>query len=144
MIHAKSAAPQAWFPEDDETLAGCDHFLDVMEVEPTQQKRLAQRVGIDLVQSSFKDFLPTPEPKKPSFGYFTTKTNCDIALFSRKLVERPTIFVSSRKMAYEIGNCFNAESAQRQLFGSRNPVKLTEFLRGVDHAIGPDARSASI
>src|ERR1043165_1792282 len=100
MVHANSASPQTWFTENNETLSGRDDFLHIMEVEPTQQERLAQGIGVNFLQRSFKDFLPTSEPTKLGLSYLTTQTNRHITFFSGKFAERPTVFMSSRKMTY--------------------------------------------
>ena len=46
MIHANTVPTQSRLAENDKLLAGGDHFLDVMQIEPATDERLAQRVRI--------------------------------------------------------------------------------------------------
>src|ERR1700693_2319146 len=49
MIHANALPAQSRFAENDELLSGLDHFLDVMQIEPATDERLAQGVRIRLL-----------------------------------------------------------------------------------------------
>ena len=46
MLHADALAAQPRLSEDDQTLAGRDHLLHVMEIEPAKHQRLAERIRI--------------------------------------------------------------------------------------------------
>src|SRR5260370_15595681 len=46
MIHANTRPAQSRLAKNDELLAGGDHFLDIMQIEPATDERLAQRVRI--------------------------------------------------------------------------------------------------
>ena len=46
-------------------------------------------------------------------------------------------------MGYQVLDRLNAETMQGHQLRTRNPVEFAESLRGVDHAIGADSRSAS-
>ena len=46
-------------------------------------------------------------------------------------------------MGHQILDRLDAEPAEGRQFRARNPVEFAERLRGLDHAIGIDSRSAS-
>ena len=57
MFHAKALTAQTRLAENDQTLAGQDHFLDVMQIEPAQHERLAEGVRVAFLQGDFEDFF---------------------------------------------------------------------------------------
>src|SRR6476619_623038 len=73
MLQAKPFASQAYFPENHQSLTRGYHFLDVMEVEPAQHERLAQRTRIRFFQRRFENLLPAPETEHPCFGDLSAK-----------------------------------------------------------------------
>jgi hypothetical protein len=49
MIHANPLPAQSRLAENDELLAGSDHFLDVMQIEPATDQRLTERVCVQFL-----------------------------------------------------------------------------------------------
>src|ERR1700756_3524023 len=99
MIHADSLSPQTGFSEDDDALAGRDHFLHVMQVEPPAHQRLAQSICLRFLERGFKDFFPSAKTAQRSLCHLATKAHRNIAFFVRKTRELSPIFVASRKMS---------------------------------------------
>src|SRR4051794_22046814 len=80
MIHAHPFAAQTRFAEHDQLLASGDHLLDVMEIEPSADQRLAQRGGVTLLEGRFENLLPTAKASYLSFDDFAAKTHRRVAL----------------------------------------------------------------
>src|SRR5438270_6603064 len=99
MIHANPISAQARLAEYDELLAGGDHFLDVMQIKPATDERLAQRVRIRFLQSRLENLFPAPETPERCFDHFAGQTDWDVALIAREFRKLVSIFVSSREMS---------------------------------------------
>src|ERR1700737_917048 len=83
MVHAKALAAQLRLPENDQLLAGRDHFLHVMQIEPAQGERLTQRVRVWFPKCRLKNLFPAAEAKYSRFGYLSAQTDGSVALFAR-------------------------------------------------------------
>src|SRR6202011_4900115 len=70
MIHANAFAAKLRLAKNDQLLAGGDHFLDVMQIEPATDQRLAQRVHVWFLHRRLEDFFPTAKSPQRSFEYF--------------------------------------------------------------------------
>src|SRR5450631_571408 len=99
MLHAKTLAAQTWLAEDNQPLTGGDHLLHVMQIEPTQGDRLAQRAGVRFLQRRFEDFLPAAETAQRSLGHFTANADGHVALIAREASKLAPVFVATREMA---------------------------------------------
>src|SRR5580698_10309257 len=126
MVHANSLAAKLRLPKDDELLAGGDHFLDVMQIEPATDQRLAQRVRVCLLQRGLKDFLPAAKPPKRSFNDLPGQTNRLVTFLARKARKLMSIFVAPWIVSQQIFRRRDAKSPQRQDFRARNPIKFFE------------------
>ncbi len=62
MLHAEPLSAEARLSENDQALSARNHLLDVVQVEPAQNERLAEGVRIRFFQSRLEDFLPAAEP----------------------------------------------------------------------------------
>src|SRR5438094_839402 len=129
MIHANPLPTQTRFAKDNETLPGRDHLLHVMQVEPAACERLAQRVGARLLQRGFKDFLPSAKSAHGGFDDLAAKANCNVALLARKMGKLMPIFVTAWEMREQIFHPLDAETAQREKFRLRDPIKLLQRLQ---------------
>src|SRR5262249_54027264 len=99
MIHANSLSAQSRLAKDNNALTGRDHFLHIMQIEPSTHQRLAQSVCVRLLQRGFKDFFPSAESAQRSFNHLATKAHGNIPFLARKARELTAIFVASRKMS---------------------------------------------
>src|SRR5438477_11659519 len=81
MVHAYSFTAKARLAKNDQLLAGGDHLLHVMQIEPSQGQRLAQSVRVWFLQRSFEDFFPASEAKHSRLGYLATQANPNVAFF---------------------------------------------------------------
>ena len=122
MFHADALPTQFRFAENDEALPGQDHLLDVMQIEPATDERLAESVGAALFEGDFEDFFPATETFDLSFRYFAAKTNRLFAFLARKPGELGAIFVPPRIMPEQIIDRLDLEPAQRRQAGARNPL----------------------
>ena len=143
MLHAEPLSPQPWFSEDHQSLPGRDHFLHVMQIEPAENQRLAQRIRIRILQRRLENLLPTAEPDQACIDDFAAKKNWQLTFLARKRGKLGAILVATRKMGQEILSSFDLQTAQRSQFRARNPVQFGQRLRQRNHSIGADARSAS-
>ena len=98
MLHAEPVLAQAWLTENHQPLAGRDHFLDVMQVEPAQHQRLAERVRIRFFQGRFKDFFPPAESNQPCLDDFAADQDWRLAFLTRESSEMRPVFVTPRIM----------------------------------------------
>ena len=121
MIHADSLSAQARLSKDNDALAGPDHFLHVMQIEPSTHQRLAQSVCLRFLQRGFKDFFPAAKTTQRSFGHLATKTHRHIAFLARKTRELGAIFVTPRKVREQVFYRLNPEAPQRENFRTRDP-----------------------
>ena len=84
MLHAHAILAETRFAENHESLPGRDHFLDVMQVEPAQHQRLAERVGRRFFQGRFEDFFPASKTNQPRFNDFAADEDRGFAFFARE------------------------------------------------------------
>ena len=143
VVHADSFASQTRFSKDNQLLSGGDHFLDVMQVEPAADQRLAQRVRARFLQSRLENFSPTAEAAQRSFNDFAAQTNRLVAFFTREFGKRAPIFVASWKMREQMFYLRDTEPAERENLRARNPLKLFQRLRNFHQTSGADSRTAS-
>ncbi len=143
MLQAEALPAQARLAENHEPLTGCDHFLDVMQIEPPEDERLAQCVRVRFLQGRFENLLPATEAPKLGLHHFATQADRHVAFFARKAGKLRAVLVPARKMGDQIFDAFNAEPPQRRQLRPRNPIQLAQRLRGLNHAIGAASRNAS-
>src|SRR5437764_4098314 len=105
-----------------------------MHVEPAADQRLAEGIGVRLLQRRFENFFPAAKPAEGGFDDFAGQTNRLVALLPRKSWELVPIFVTTRKVGQQILRCCDAEPPKRQDFRARNPIERFEFCGDVDHA----------
>jgi hypothetical protein len=125
MFHAEARAALAWFAENDQPLSGQNHFLNVMEIEPAQNERLAQGMRIAFLQSRFKDPLPAAEAIEARLNHFTAEADGLVALLPRKPGELAPIFVTSRIMGEKVADGYNTETPQLRAARVGNPPDFT-------------------
>src|SRR5919109_564206 len=124
MIHANPFSAQARFSEHDDALAGSDHFLHVMKVEPSAHQRFAQCIGLRFFQRRFKDFFPSAKTSQRRLYNLAAKTNRNIAFFARKTRELGAIFVAPWKMREQILPCLAAETPQGEQTRAGDPAEF--------------------
>ncbi len=66
MLHADALTAQTRLAEDDQPLPGRDHFLDVMQIKPAQDERLAERIRVAFLKSRLEDFFEATEASQRS------------------------------------------------------------------------------
>ena len=96
MLHADALPAEARFAEDNQPLSGHDHFLDVMQVEPAADKRLAEGVRFAFLQRDFEDLLPTPKALELRLDHFAAEANRLLALLAREAGELAPVLVPPR------------------------------------------------
>ena len=121
MIHANPLSAQSRLAKNNDPLAGSDHFLHVMQIEPPAHERFAQSVWLRFLQRCFKDFLPAAKAAQRSFKNLAAKTDWDVAFFSRKMRKLCAILVTSGKMRQQVFYSLNAEPSQGEQSRSRDP-----------------------
>ena len=131
VLHAKTLPAKARFAENDQPLTGGNHLLDVVQIEPTADQRLTERVRIRFLERGLEDLFPPAKTSQLRLHHFAAKANRLIAFLARKVRKFRPVLVSLRKVREEIIDCFNTESAKRQNFRARNPLDLTERLREI-------------
>src|SRR3981081_3679700 len=92
MVHAKAFAAQLRFAENNQLLAGRDHLLHVMQIEPAQRQGLAERLRFCFLHGRLKNLLPGAEAKDRRFGPFAAQTDRGIALLAWELWKLMSIF----------------------------------------------------
>src|SRR4051794_29194487 len=102
MINTDALSAQLGFSKNDEPLTGRDHFLHVMQIEPTADDRLAQSVCLRFFQCCLKYYFPTAESSQLRFCHFTAQTNRLLRLLMRKTLKLAAILMSSRKVREQI------------------------------------------
>src|SRR6476646_11329659 len=102
MIHANSFSTQTRPAENNDALTCGDHFLHVMQIEPTAYERLTQRIRLCFLQRGFKDFLPTAKPTNRRFGHLPAETDGSVGFFPRKLWELGPILMPPGEMRQQI------------------------------------------
>src|SRR6266498_3991996 len=101
-IHANSLPAETWLSKDNNTLAGGDHFLLVMQVEPSTHQRLAQSICLRLLERGLKNFFPSAKTTQRRFNYLTAKTDRNIAFLAWKTRELGAIFVAAGEMSEQV------------------------------------------
>src|SRR3954462_14417042 len=127
MIHAKALAAKLRFAENDQLLLGADHFLDVMQIEPAKDQRLAERIRVRLLERRFKNSA-TAKPTERCLDDMTGQTKRFVGFLAREFRKLMAIFVASRIMREQIFHRRDAESAQGEKFRTRYPVDFLERL----------------
>src|SRR5947209_17672994 len=112
VLQAKPMAAQPWLSENDHTLAGRDHLLDIVKVEPAQDQWLTKRVRIPLLDCRLEDFFPTAKPDQPCLDYLAAKEDWHIAFLVGKWGEFASVFVSPRVMGQQVLDGLDLEPAQ--------------------------------
>src|SRR5689334_12092804 len=84
MLHANSLAPLPRLPENDQPLLRENHFLDIVRIEPSQRKRLAERVRFALFQRRFENLLAPAKSKQARLCNLTAKANRMLTFLARK------------------------------------------------------------
>ena len=122
MLHANPLSAKSRFAKNNDALARSDHFLHVMQIEPTAHERFAQGIWLRFVHRRFKDFLPSAKPAQRSFNHLAAKAHWDVAFFPRKVRELCAILVTSGKMCQQIFYRLNAEPSERKQPWARDPA----------------------
>src|SRR2546428_5610193 len=128
MIHANPLTTKLWFTENNKPLTGRDHLLDVMQIEPSADEGLAERICIRFLQSRFEDFFPPAEATQLRLGHLPAETDCLIAFLTWETRKLATIFVASRKMRDQILHPLETKPTQWREFCARHPFQLGERL----------------
>jgi hypothetical protein len=84
MLHAKPLPTSARFSENDQPLSGQNHFLDVVKIEPAQNERLAEGMGIVFLQGGLEDPFPAPKVIEACLNHFAAETDGLVTFFMRK------------------------------------------------------------
>ena len=129
MIHANARPAQSRLAVDDKLLAGRDHFLHVMQIEPATDQRLTERVCVWFLQRRFENFFPTAETAQRCFNNFAGQTNRHVAFIAREFRKLMSIFMPAREMGQQMFGRGNVKSPQRQNFRARNPIQFFKRLR---------------
>jgi hypothetical protein len=98
VFHTETLTAQARLTEDNEPLSAQNHLLHVMEVEPSQDERLAEGVCVSLLQGGFENLFPTAKAEKTRLDHFATKTDLLFGFLSRETGELAAIFMPPRIM----------------------------------------------
>ena len=109
VLHANSVSAQPRLTKDHHTLAGGDHFLYVMQIEPSAHERLAQSVWVRFLQRGLENFLPTAEATQRRLDHLPAKTDRNITLFARKPRKFRSVFMAPRKVRKQIFHRFDAQ-----------------------------------
>ena len=128
VIQANTFAAQPGFPKDHQLLPGGDHFLDVVQIEPAADQRLAQGIGIGLLQSDFEDFLPAAKSPELRIDHFAAKADRRFAFLAREPGEFLPVFITPRVMGQQILHGLDAQSAQSRRPRTRDPFKFLKRL----------------
>ena len=124
MFHAETLTAQTRFAENDQALAGHDHLLDVMQIEPAADERLTEGVRIASCSVTSKDFFPAAEAIESRLDHFAAETDWLFAFLPRKSGKLAPILVPPRIMGEQIANCFETETAQLGAARTGNPLNL--------------------
>jgi len=124
MFHAEPLPAPARFAEDDQTLAGQNHFLDVVEIEPAQNEGLAEGVRIAFLQGRFEDSLAAAKMIEARLDYFAAETNRLLTFFSWEAGELAPVFVTSGIVREQVADRFDAEAAELGAARARDPLDL--------------------
>src|SRR5207248_11300785 len=84
MVDADTLTAQARFSENHQLLSGRDHLLHIVQIEPAAHQRLAQGIGVWLLQGDFKYLFPAAESADLRIDHFAAQTNRRFALFARE------------------------------------------------------------
>src|SRR5215831_8140145 len=98
MIHTNSFSTETRLAENNDALTSCDHFLDVMQIEPAAHERLTQRIRLRFLQRRFEDFFPAAKPAQRRFDHLSAETDRALGFFPRKLWELGPVLMTPREM----------------------------------------------
>ena len=101
MFHHDLIVPQAGFSKEDDPLAAGDHLLHPRHVIPAAEQRLAENVGILLLDPRLKN-PPWPEPPVGRLFDFAKKANRNLRRPVGETVEQPPVLVAIREMVQEV------------------------------------------
>src|SRR5947207_14986745 len=99
MIHANSVSPEARLAEDDELLSSGDHFLDVVQIKPSADERLTERVRVRFLQCRLKNLFPTAETTEGRFDHFSSQTDRHVTIIARVFRNLMSSVLSSRALS---------------------------------------------
>src|SRR5437879_7575245 len=102
MIHANSVSPEPRLAKDDELLSSGDHFLDVVQIKPSADERLTERVRVRFLQCRLKNLFPTAETPERRFDQFSGQTDRQVTLLARQLRKLRSIFGTSEEHTTEL------------------------------------------
>src|SRR6267143_801706 len=98
MVHTKSFTAQLRLTEHNQLLAGRDHLLHVMQIEPAQGEWLTQRIRVRFLKRCFEDFFPTTKAKHSRLDHLAAQTNRRVAFLAWKFRELMPVFIAPRIM----------------------------------------------
>jgi hypothetical protein len=124
MFHANTLATLTRLTKNDQALAGHDHLLDVMQVEPAADEWLTEGVRIAFLKGHFENLFPAAEAIESRPGHLAAQTDRLLALFSWKFGKLAPILMPPRIMGEQVANCFDAETAQLGAAGTGNPINF--------------------
>ena len=109
MFHADALTALTRFAENDQALAGQDHLLDVMQIEPPADEWLTESVWIGFLQRHLENFFPTAKAIKSRLGHLPAQTDWLFALFPRKFAKRPPVLMPSWIMSEQVAPLFRVQ-----------------------------------
>ena len=112
MFHADTLTALTRLAENDQALAGQDHLLDVMQVEPAADEWLTEGVRIALLQRHLENLFPTAKAIESRPGHLAAQTDWLFALFPRKFAKRPPVLMPSWIMSEQVAHCFESKTTQ--------------------------------
>src|SRR5882762_11825224 len=122
VIHANPFSAQTRLSKNNQALPGHNHFLHVMQVEPSADHRLTESICLRLLERGLKNFFPSAKTTHRSFDYLAAKTNRNVAFLARKTRELRAVFMAPWKMSEQIFHRLNLETPQGQEFRPWNPI----------------------
>src|SRR5581483_10219576 len=128
MIETESLAPETRLPENDQTLPGGDHFLNVMKIEPAKGQRLTEGGCLRLFQGHFENFFPTAKTPHLCLDHFSAEADGLVAFLARKIRKLLPVLVASRIMGQKILDPLNAKAPQSRDPRLGDPLQFDERL----------------
>ena len=107
VIHADPLALELRLAKNDQSLPCRDHLLHVVQIEPAQGDRLAERVSLRLLQRRFENLLPAAETHHACFRDLATDAERGVAFIARKAGEFAPVFVAPRIVRQQILDRFD-------------------------------------
>ncbi len=123
MLHANALPAQPRLSENDQALAGRDHFLHVVQIEPAQHERLAERVRVRFLQGRFEDLLPAAETPQRRLRHLAANTDRRLAFLAREAGKLLPIFVPPRIMREQIAHRGNARAGATARDAGAAPIR---------------------